>query len=187
MMHKKQRSIDLDFLAFGDSTTEASAGGIPEGNRWPALLGTRFAPARLIQNRGVGGERSDQILTRVQALPANPKMNCIFWAGRNDVSQGVAQATTLSNIAAMVTWCGHSRYRIIGVTAKTDGTENIGSAARTAILALNAQLATTYGPKFIDISGLDDNDSLRADGLHFNAAGQLALLNNYIWPSVSTL
>lgn len=171
--HRTQSAIDNDLLAFGDSTSQSSSGGVAEADRWPQHLGGRFKPKRVCQNFGVGGERSDEMLLRVQAQPLLGIP--IIGIGRNDVSQSIAQATTLANVAAARALIPHNRFVIWSVPAIMDGSEAPGSAKRNAVIALNAAYAATYPDNYCDVFALLDDNALRGDGLHFNVAGQRLL------------
>lgn len=162
----KDGGVDI----WGDSLVQSSAGGVAEADRWPQRLGTLFSPRRVACNWGVGGERSDQIAARQLVYPAGKIQG--IWAGRNDVSQGTPQATTLAQIASMVAHVGDTRFFVLSVIAKTDGTEPAGSAPRDAILALNAALAAAYPANFISVFTALDDPALRNDGLHLTVAGQ---------------
>lgn len=185
----RNRTIDYDYTAFGDSLTEASSGGIPEGQRWPARLGTMTSPPRLISNRGIGGETSTQIVARILASPSPPIQGTWIWMGRNDPSNGINQATSLANVQSAVAWCGaNQRYCVIGVLPKTDGTEDPGSPARIAIDALNAAILALVGQvHFLSLAGMQDNPAYRNDGLHLNALGQSVLRVTYLLPKMLEL
>jgi len=115
----------------------------------------------------------------------------ILWVGRNNAS---SRATVNSDIAAMVAYSTSSSYLVLSVLNGTS--EGVGTAAYTNIVTnLNADLATTYGTKFLDVRGYlvahgltdagitattgDVADvaadivprSLRYDSVHLNAAG----------------
>lgn len=108
-----------------------------------------------------------------------------IWAGNNGVVTSADAAATLNDIAAMVRYLGHNRYLILSVL-----TSAAQDAARVTVLQqLNADLATLYGHRFIDVYGAlrsagngsaDDNAdiaaghtprSLRVDAIHLNATG----------------
>jgi hypothetical protein len=63
-----------------------------------ALLGSRFD---LILSAAVGGERTDQIHTRLvnEVLPLKPGW-VVYQAGPNDMGQGISESTMLANILA---------------------------------------------------------------------------------------
>lgn len=115
--------------------------------------------------------------------------------GRNDVPD---TATILAGVAAMVSYLGHTRYRVLSVLSSTlDGTPVLD-----AIDATNAALASIYGPRYVDsraaLFAANDgsaNDladiaarftprSLRSDNLHLTDAGYeivgIAIAQSYL-------
>jgi hypothetical protein len=78
----------------------------------------------------------------------------VIWVGRNDGTG--ALATTRSNVASAVGFLKPyaKRYLTLGVTTKSDGTENSGSAAYTAFVAHNTTMAGLYGSFTFDGAGL---------------------------------
>ncbi|WP_417247857.1 hypothetical protein [Celeribacter sp.] len=105
-----------------------------------------------------------------------------IWVGRNNFSQ---TAQVQSDIAAMVNHLDHDRVRIGAIlTSAADS-----ASAVSNIEGLNADLATTYGAKFVDLLGAlkaagngspEDNAdiangyvprSLRSDDVHLNDSG----------------
>lgn len=106
-----------------------------------------------------------------------------LWVGRNNFS---SPDTVKADIAAMIAHLGHGRYLVGGVI--NSGTEIAGSLNHTKIVSLNAELAATHGPRFVDLRQalisagdpvLDADDiandvvpgSLRADNIHLNDHG----------------
>lgn len=105
-----------------------------------------------------------------------------LWMGRNGAQAG---RTIVGDIAAAVASLGHSRFLVGGVLPSTADS----GAVLAQFNALNGQLASTYGPRFVDLPALlmaaadgspeDASDvaagfvprSLRSDHLHLNDAG----------------
>lgn len=105
-----------------------------------------------------------------------------LWLGRNGAQAG---HTVLGDIAAAVASLGHGRY-IVGSILPSAADSG---AALAALVTLNGQLASLYGPRFLDLlaalsaaangSPEDAADvagglvprSLRSDHLHLNDAG----------------
>lgn len=132
----------------------------------------------------------------------NHRLPTIIWAGRNNYS---SPATVKSDIASMVASLGHSRYLIVGITNADQAVEWSGGSDYAQIVQLNADLATLYGSRFIDIrsylvslynpaSAQDVIDhghdvppsSLRSDGSHPNNAGYQAIASK-LYESISIL
>lgn len=171
-----------NFAMWGDSLTASG---------WPATFGAIAGYSTY--NGGAGGENSTQIRSRMVADSVRRPYNVVIWAGRNNYTDPV---TVKADIAAMVASLGHTRYLVMGViNGNYPPGENVGGSGYNTIVGLNADLATLYGTRFIDIrsylisSGLADagitptsqdltdiaNDivplSLRADNVHLNTAG----------------
>lgn len=177
---------------WGDSLT-AGSGGVPYTTPLAELT------AYTVYNGGVGGETSTQIKTRMIADAARRSSLVIIWAGRNNYADAV---TVKADIAEMVASLGHDGYLILGViNGNYGGYERVGGAGYAQITTLNADLATIYGTKFINIrlalvqaynagitqDVLDFADgivptSLRSDAIHLNTAGY-----NYVANVINTL
>lgn len=117
-------------VALGDSITAQSSSGAgtsdtaSSGNyRWHAtgylgwaqtLLRHRFA---LLKNAGVSGQRSDQILARVQTdvVELNPAW-CIVLAGTNDILQSISHATLIANLGAIYDALRAAGIRVVACT-----------------------------------------------------------------------
>ena len=160
---------DIGIQAWGDSLTEATAGGNPFYARWPTLLGAMFKPGLAVQNMGVGGETPTQIaLRQVNYIKTNTQIN-ILWPGRNGIVY-VPQDPILVPLAQMVSHVGDDRFIVLSIINRADGTEAVGSDAYNAIIAMNSQIQTLYPNNYISVIELLQSNSLRTDGLHLNAA-----------------
>lgn len=119
----------------------------------------------------------------------------IIWAGRNnDLSTRAARIAARDDILAMVKTLSPTIKRYLVLSVLNGLNEGTGSAAHTNILAMNAELALTFGDRYLDVRrylidhGLEDagitptsqdntdvaNDtvpaSLRSDSIHLVAA-----------------
>jgi hypothetical protein len=112
------------------------------------------SPGRPVANLGVGGQTSAQILARMKADVVRGKLwDCVIWAGRNDILDPNAQSIITTNVAAMVANLAPStNYVVCGITPANG--ETTGSGTLTKILATNAQLAATYGSRYVDLYAL---------------------------------
>lgn len=91
--------------------------------------------------------------------------NMWLQAGRNDVPDFV---TIKANIAAQIAYIGHLNYRVLSVLPSA----NDGPSVITAIQAGNADLAATYGSRFVDtITPLQAANDGSANDLADVAAG----------------
>lgn len=137
-----------------------------------------------VDNQGVAGETSTQIRTRFESAPEKHNNPTIFWVGYNNNSD---PTTVKADIAAMVAALGHKNYLVFEILkSNTDGD--------TYIPPLNADLKAIYKDRFVELQSylvslynasypqdvIDhaNNDtpwSLRADWLHLNNLGYLAV------------
>lgn len=187
------RNITLlnPIICWGDSLT-AGSGGTP----YPTDFATQY-PLFYVNNSGLGGDTSTQMLTRWQNDPAFRELPTIIWIGRNDILT-TGKATILANIATIVSALeaiGNTKYLVLSVPNRDD--EQITSSHYISVLDLNADLATAYSPNHYydirsylitqynqnnatDVANHTDDippSSLRFDTVHYNSAGYLVIAN----------
>ena len=87
--------------AFGDSIT-AGVGDEPgrEAPGYPPRL-EELVPGLVVDNRGVGGERTPEGLARIDDVLAEPGDCLLLMEGTNDISRGISPETTLFNLDRM--------------------------------------------------------------------------------------
>lgn len=175
-------SLNTMNVAFwGDSLTAGQQGnGISLPSQFSSLTGYQ------VFNGGIGGQTSTQISSRQTADTAKFGYCTIIWAGQNNFT---SSSTVQTDIAAIVTALGHTRYLVLGILVSSSNPNP--SSNYTAIAALNSALSSTYGVRYVDVmatllangdgSGTDNTDiangviptSLRASGdvLHLNTKG----------------
>lgn len=87
--------------AFGDSIT-AGVGDDPgrEAPGYPSRL-EDLVPGLVVDNRGVGAERTPEGLARIDAVLAEPGDCLLLMEGTNDISRGISPETTLFNLDRM--------------------------------------------------------------------------------------
>ncbi|QPF81700.1 SGNH/GDSL hydrolase family protein [Bradyrhizobium genosp. L] len=135
-------------FCWGDSLTAGTEDGT--NITYPNVLSTLYAPARLTENMGVGGQPSTAIVGRFLAAPFTWNYNSVLWLGRNNTSQG---STVQADIASMVAKLGLSRSLVLAVL----NGEGEGSSSGTVynnITALNAALSSTYGARYLDVRSM---------------------------------
>lgn len=93
------------YIAFGDSIT-AGVGDDPEqaDPGYPARLGALLADAGLeatVLNRGIGGERTPEGLSRIDSVLAAGGDILLLMEGSNDISRRISLETTLFNLDEM--------------------------------------------------------------------------------------
>lgn len=169
-------------IAFwGDSFT--SGAGATAQNAFPTVLAANLGAG--YYNGGIGGQTSTEIKDRFIADVTGKKyLTNVFWLGRNNYASVVA---VKDDIAACVAATESGRYLVLSIL--NGATEDNTTPEYATIEALNADLASIYGDRFVDVKsylltkgngGTADNDniaagivplSLRSDGLHLNDAG----------------
>ncbi|MCY3591296.1 MAG: GDSL-type esterase/lipase family protein [Acidobacteria bacterium] len=87
--------------AFGDSIT-AGVGDDPgrEARGYPPRL-EELVPGLVVDNRGVGAERTPEGLARLDGVLAEPGDCLLLMEGTNDISRGISPETTLFNLERM--------------------------------------------------------------------------------------
>ncbi len=87
--------------AFGDSIT-AGVGDAPEREApgYPPRL-EELVPGLVVDNRGVGAERTPEGLARIDGVLAEPGDCLLLMEGTNDISRGISPETTLFNLDRM--------------------------------------------------------------------------------------
>jgi lysophospholipase L1-like esterase len=180
----------ITIVALGDSTTAGTPGfrspieAPPDGDGDPASQFaywlSRAHPEWRVLNRGVNGERSDQIRARFDrdVLRADPRVVIVI-AGVNDIYQGRAAAWVQQQLASMY---DAARARGIGVVAGTIVPYNTATADQNARMhAVNdwirAHASRHAGVVFCDTRaavaapGAPDRLESSPDGLHPSADG----------------
>ncbi|QGZ99431.1 SGNH/GDSL hydrolase family protein [Dehalobacter restrictus] len=141
----------LTQLGYGESATAYSLMSEGYFNWANILLGQRFT---LLNNAGVGGYRSDQCLSELETkvLPYKPNY-CFVCIGVNDVTQGIAYATTIANIKAIYDTLLAAGIRVITFPvppcSSHTTTDQITAAVKITEFIMNYSEATP-GLYFID-------------------------------------
>ncbi|MGO3763469.1 hypothetical protein [Glutamicibacter arilaitensis] len=91
--------------------------------------------------------------------------------GRNDVSNGVmgAHGSVVEHVVAgikrIVGWHARDLKKVVVMSVTNTQSETSGTGGHATVLEINSQLATIYGPRFIDIRSLLVNDAIYALGI----------------------
>jgi len=168
-------------VAVGDSLVE-QGGAAPvstDHRSYGMLTWVQFFSGhrlRLLRNSGVGGERSDQILSRIASgvLAYSPGY-CLVIAGTNDINQAVPLATIKANLSAIWTMLDNAGIRVIGATIPPrntyTGTMSADLHALNAWIRLqgrtrrNLRIADIYSA-LVNPSGTGYLSGYSADGIH---------------------
>jgi lysophospholipase L1-like esterase len=177
---KKPTPHVYTFVAMGDSLT--SGYGDP-GPAWPERLDAEDANLRLVNNAGVPGDTTAQMLARFNrdVLAYNPEVLFIM-GGTNDLGHNISQATTIANLKAMIVAANAKGIRIDLMTVPPNASSgmadeidslnaaitHLGNSYRLVVIDIHSPLSTsigTYVPRYT------------VDGLHFSAAGAQVVAN----------
>jgi acyl-CoA thioesterase I len=165
-------------VCVGDSITK----GLADPNNWPNHLNERLGGDWQVVNQGAGGNKTVDMLARIdQALALNPHF-IIIMGGTNDLANGeVPLATIQENIREMCTQVeSHSAVPVL-CTVPPD---NYALEQRDILNAWIAEYANSKGYGLIDFYTVIDNPAnpghsnpmlVMSDGLHPNEAGYLAM------------
>jgi lysophospholipase L1-like esterase len=180
----------LTIVALGDSTTAGTPGfrspveAPPDGEGDPASQFSwwlmQSEPAWTVLNRGVDGERTDQIAARFDRdVLAHAPDVLVLLAGVNDVYQGRSVEPVQANLAAMYARARDARLPVVACAIIPYNTATADQNAR--MHAINAWIrevaSTTPGMAFCDtraaVAAPGEIDRLldSPDDLHPSAAG----------------
>jgi lysophospholipase L1-like esterase len=179
-----------NIAAWGDSHT----GGLPDNGSVPGYAAMlRQISGRTVFDGGLAGQTSTQIADRQVADDSRDDWINVFWYGGNNQSEPARiKADIARSVAALAP--GNRRFIVLSVVNQASPWERRGSAGYQTIVDLNRDLAQLYPDNYIDIRsylvGLYDAGiatdvsdrqddvpptSLRADGVHLNARGAMAV------------
>lgn len=177
--------------AWGDSHTA----GLPDNGAVPgyAALLQQIAGGRTVFTGGMAGLTSAEIASQQVADNAHDDWVNVFWYGGNNQTQPEqVKADIARSVASLAP--GNDRFIVLPVVNQASPRERRGSVGYQTIVDLNRDLALAYPNNFIDIRSylvnlydpsnavdvMDFQDdvpptSLRADGVHLNATGAMAV------------
>ena len=168
------------FVALGDSLT---SGYNNPGPAWPPRLDSLDANLRLVNNAGKPGDTTAGMLSRLSKDVYAYSPNVLFvLGGTNDIGMGVSEATTISNLKAIVVGAKGRGIKVFLLTVPPNSSSTSGTRINSLNVAIQ-HLANTYQIVLIDIhaplSGPDGLIQSRytVDGLHFNNLGAQLVAN----------
>jgi acyl-CoA thioesterase I len=177
-------------LVFGDSI---SAGygleRVEEG--WVALLQTRLKEQEYgyqVINASVSGETTAGGLARLpRALNLHHPTIVILELGGNDGLRALPLAQMRSNLARMVELASASGAQVLllGIRLPPNYGQDYTEQFRLSYVDLAREKKIPIVPFILNRIALSQN-SMQADGIHPNAAGQPKLLDN-VWPTLLPL
>ena len=159
-----QSPLEAPPLGRGDETSQYAYGLMEAHPEWQVV------------NRGVNGERSDEIRARFErdAVAARPRAVVIV-AGVNDVYQGRTVEEVTAHLAAMYASAARARIPVVAGSILPYNTATPEQNAR--MRRINDWIRRQPGIAFADtrraVAASDDPDKLfeSSDGLHPTAAG----------------
>lgn len=153
-----------DIVLFGDSITA--------GGQWDEI-----APGTRIRNRGIGGDRSDDLLKRLDPITKGCPHKLLIAIGTNDLSSGMSENAIVANLESILD-------RVRGESPETQVHLHElfprKAAFQKRILSLNAEiarLAEERGLPFVRVFSrfADDKGAIRSelsyDNLHLSGLG----------------
>ena len=175
-------------VALGDSLTAGL--GLPQDEAFPAQLQVALkarGTEATVMNAGVSGDTAAAALARLDwALPEDANA-VIIELGGNDALQGIPPEGTKAALGTII-----EKVQARGLPILLAGQEaprNMGKDYVEEFRALYADLAARYSvifyPFFLDGVALND-DLIQADGIHPNAKGVAAIVENML-PKVEEL
>jgi acyl-CoA thioesterase I len=176
-------------LVFGDSLSAAY--GIRSEQGWVALLAQRLRSQGYgyqIVNASVSGETTSGGLERLpRALQMHQPETVVLELGANDGLRGLPVNETRDNLARMVQLSQASGARVLLVGIRIP--PNYGPRYTESFAAIFPELARQYHlplvPFLLEKVALDPT-RMQADGMHPNAQGEPAVLDN-LWPHLVPL
>ncbi len=181
--------MQLRIVGLGDSTTAGTPGFLspleapPNGRGDPesqyAYWMMKAHPDWTVLNRGINGQRSDEILARFQRDVKEDRSDCfIILAGVNDVYQGIPLESVESNLHAMYRKALAADLAVVAATVLPYNAASVSEAK--AIRDLNHwirgtanRLQVLFCDTNLAVRDPNDPDRLRSspDGLHPDVAG----------------
>jgi acyl-CoA thioesterase-1 len=181
-----------NILFFGDSLTAGYGLRNPSAESYPAIIGQKINEAKLdykVTNAGVSGDTSSGGLHRIDYWLSQPVTVFVLELGINDVIRGMAPATTLKNLQAIIDRV-KAKYPevkivIMGMQIPVFLHSPIAAQFHEIYNKLAAGSHASLIPFFLE--GVAGKIHLNLpDHLHPNAEGYKVISNN-VWPVIKGL
>ncbi|MEI9966872.1 MAG: GDSL-type esterase/lipase family protein [Candidatus Moraniibacteriota bacterium] len=152
----------LSLVAVGDSLVEGQ--GATAGHDFVSLLSQKIGVT--IENEGVSGDTSAQVLARIAHIAAEKPDIAILLVGGNDTLRRIPPEETFRNIAMIIETLQKegSAVVLVGIQGGL-----FGDRYRKEFDALAEKYQTAYVPDILD--GIIGNRSLMSDSVHPNDQG----------------
>jgi lysophospholipase L1-like esterase len=166
------------FVTLGDSLT-----AWPTSGPWPNRLNAEDANLALVNNAGVPGNTTADMLARLDKDVFAYKPDVLFiLGGTNDLGRNVSEATIIANLKTIILAARAKGIRIFLVLVPPDSYTNMAAAIDSLNVAIT-HLANIYTIVAIDIHTplSQDNGTFQprytSDGLHFTDLGAQTVAN----------
>ncbi len=152
----------LKIIAIGDSLVEGV--GAPEGKDFPNQVSILLNIP--IQNSGVSGNTSAQVLERLPKVLEQKPNIIILLVGGNDALQKISKETTFKNIETSI-----QKIHASGAAVLLIGVQGgiVGNSYQKEFDRLAKEYSTLYIPDILD--GLIGDSRYMSDAVHPNEAG----------------
>ena len=153
---------ELTVIAVGDSLVEGQ--GSTAGNDFVSLVSKRLRVP--IQNYGVSGDTSSQVLARMDDVTEEKPDLVILLVGGNDALRKTSKETTFKNIEAIITslQATGSAVVLVGIQGGL-----VGNGYQKEFERLAEKTGSLFVPDILD--GMIGNPELMSDAVHPNNAG----------------
>lgn len=153
-----------DIVFLGDSITE--------GGRWNEMF-----PDHAVRNRGIGGDRTNEILARLDHILVGPPSMIFINIGTNDLSENVGVDTILENYRLILdrtmAALPDTKVYVQSLFPRAASDRNRVEALNAGIRSISEERGMIYLDLYPNFLGEDGaiKDALTYDGLHLSGAG----------------
>lgn len=153
---------NFDVVFVGDSITERSL--------WAEMF-----PGIAVANRGIGGDRADGILERMDTILNTNAKKAFLMIGINDIAKGIPVETIYDNYVKIVEQLTAAKIEVIIQATLLTDRNNDWNVHVNQLNALVIKYAKAHDLSYVDLNPqLSENGRLKKvyskDGLHLNGA-----------------
>lgn len=199
-LHAMTAGKPFSILAIGSSSTQGIGASSP-GHAYPAQLVTELwshdGVKAVAFNAGIGGETSDQTLTRLKAAMQTQSPDLVIWqVGTNDALVGVAEAKFRAILDAGIDAVEARKAPLILIDPQVPASLAHDDAYAEYVRVIEEESALRHVPvvsRYTMMKSLEASDPtawkslLSADGLHMNDLGYSCLARSLAAPIARSL
>ncbi len=153
---------NFDVVFVGDSITERSL--------WAEMF-----PGIAVANRGIGGDRADGILERMDTILNTNAKKAFLMIGINDIAKGISVDTIYDNYVKIVEQLTAANIEVIIQATLLTDRDNDWNVHVNQLNTLVKEYAKTHHLSYVDLNPqLSENGRLKKDyskdGLHLNGS-----------------